>query len=459
MGGCRRLGVHSKKGLKVFGSLENLNEGTLLFHVLDPANPPLLFLEEARALPPHFLSQFSFFSFSNNLFNSIPLSFSEAAEVAKLGVDVLQPLVSYLQQKETEQQQQQQQQQRRSTLSTSIADTSSITASSSSSSSSSSSFNNKFYDEYSCLCVLPLNPHSAQRPAADWNALVGGCGGFAAAGAAAGAAAAGAALEVFVEGSKVAAAALQQQIHNHMLSFLGPHWVSLCKLPAAHVWPGGALDGDRDIIDLEGITHLITAYWNEVFEQTVVDPQLVHHLQTYVIRWATQDLSFFDAAYVLSFLKVAAALLRAFGADEGVSRLEAAAAAAAAAAALTTAMAAVGATARVPIAGATARVPIAAAVAIAATAAAVAITAAAAAVAIAAAAAAAAVAAAAAAVAIAAEAAVVAIAAAAAPTAVAAAAATAVGAAAEAAAAAAAAAGDKAAVAAAAAAAAATGDS
>ena len=42
MGGCRSLGVHSKKTFKVYIHLENLNEGSLIFHVLDPANPPLI---------------------------------------------------------------------------------------------------------------------------------------------------------------------------------------------------------------------------------------------------------------------------------------------------------------------------------------------------------------------------------------------------------------------------------
>ncbi|CDJ59995.1 hypothetical protein, conserved [Eimeria maxima] len=53
-----------------------------------------------------------------------------------------------------------------------------------------------------------------------------------------------------------------------------------------------------------------TAYWNEVFEPIVQDPQLLQRLQTTVICWASQDLSRFDGQHISSFLADSSSLLK-----------------------------------------------------------------------------------------------------------------------------------------------------
>ncbi|XP_026190816.1 uncharacterized protein LOC34622213 [Cyclospora cayetanensis] len=443
MGGCRSLGVHSSRSLRVFRHSENLNEGTLVFHVIDPTNPPLIQLEEARALPPQ--------SWGPSLTphrGSVEgcLSISEAAEAARFGADVLPVLLPYLEQLEQKGQRPLSHQQimrgsarlnRRRTSTVGKGGEACVNgdrgASKNDIEPQPQLFKRKqvvitspraffctssvllqvagsiqvfgaFYagalqgfKSYRSLClpnswlllgwrigceryfkvwgpdekialkgwqvagleareageaVMKAQDLSAGLRAqglkfamfvcvyyccqTDWLVassssttvmhpplITDPSGGSAAL------------LEGLVEGFRICASALQPEVDKCMRKLFGPDWLQKSKLPSQHVWPGGAIDSEAELIDLEGLLHLMTAYWNEVFEQRVGDPQLLHQLQTTVIWWATQELSRFDRPGVHSFLRVAATLLRSFrfpppnvsfsqkfGADSPASRLD-----------------------------------------------------------------------------------------------------------------------------------------
>lgn len=66
-------------------------------------------------------------------------------------------------------------------------------------------------------------------------------------------------LEVLVEGFRICASGLQPEVDKCMRKVLGPDWLEKCKLPKQHIWPGGAVDGEGELIDLEGLLHLVVS--------------------------------------------------------------------------------------------------------------------------------------------------------------------------------------------------------
>ncbi|KAL8271100.1 hypothetical protein Esti_004954 [Eimeria stiedai] len=390
MGGCRSLGVHSTRVLRVFRHSENLNEGTIVFHVIDPANPPLIQIKDARALSPQ---AWGASSSSRPEASSSCLSVGEATKTARFGADVLPVLLTFLEQQEEKKLSQQQ-----SLRGTAGGGGPAAAAAAQRRKNSGGrrgppqqrqqlfAFKRKQiiitspraffcvlqgFKSYRSLCapnsllllswrlgcerffrvwgpdekialtswhvaglqepesgeavmraqvlnlrrvppeilkmqltVSPLhtdasNP-SSFLPASDDSLL-----------------------EVLLEGLRIFTAGLQPEVDKCMQRVLGLDWLEKYNLPKQHLWPGGPLNGEGELIDLEGLLHLVTAFWNEVFEQKVKDPQILQNLQTVAIWWATQELSRFDAARVFSFLRVSAIFLRRFDAEAPAKRLEA----------------------------------------------------------------------------------------------------------------------------------------
>ena len=64
-------------------------------------------------------------------------------------------------------------------------------------------------------------------------------------------------LLVFIEACRLCCCALQQHIEGCMQSLLGSDFLSISKLPEANIWPQGRVDGEKEVIDLEGILHLV----------------------------------------------------------------------------------------------------------------------------------------------------------------------------------------------------------
>ncbi|OEH79073.1 hypothetical protein cyc_05936 [Cyclospora cayetanensis] len=321
MGGCRSLGVHSSRSLRVFRHSENLNEGTLVFH-----------LEEARALPPQ--------SWGPSLTphrGSVEgcLSISEAAEAARFGADVLPVLLPYLEQLEQKGQRPLSHQQiMRGSARLNRRRTSTVGKGGEACVNGDRALQG--FKSYRSLClpnswlllgwrigceryfkvwgpdekialkgwqVAGLEAREAGEAVmkaqvlnlrrappelkTDWLVassssttvmhpplITDPSGGSAAL------------LEGLVEGFRICASALQPEVDKCMRKLFGPDWLQKSKLPSQHVWPGGAIDSEAELIDLEGLLHLMTAYWNEVFEQRVGDPQLLHQLQARIIlQW------------------------------------------------------------------------------------------------------------------------------------------------------------------------------
>lgn len=64
---------------------------------------------------------------------------------------------------------------------------------------------------------------------------------------------------MLVEGFRICSSGLQPEVDKCMRKVLGPDWLEKCKLPKQHIWPGGAIDGEGELIDLEGLLHLVVS--------------------------------------------------------------------------------------------------------------------------------------------------------------------------------------------------------
>ncbi|KAL8424954.1 hypothetical protein Efla_007256 [Eimeria flavescens] len=331
MGGCRSLGVHSTGSLRVFRHSENLNEGTLVFHVLDPANPPLIQIEDARALSPQAWGPAS----NRPDFRGGCVSASEAARAARFGADVLPVLLTYLEQLDAkagaqqrtlralgsggppggppgaplsthgQQQQQQQQQQQRMRVfrRKQIVITSpraffcvlqgfksyrSLCAPNSFLLLSWRIGCERYFrvwgpDEKIALAawhvtglteseaadaamkaqtlnLRRLPPELLKMQSASSSALgPSACFSGDPFGLSAGRAAEQGALDVLLQGFHVLCGALQPAVDKCMQRVMGAKWLDQVKLPRQHIWPGGSVDGEGELIDLEGLLHIVVS--------------------------------------------------------------------------------------------------------------------------------------------------------------------------------------------------------
>ncbi|EPR63077.1 hypothetical protein TGPRC2_255880 [Toxoplasma gondii TgCatPRC2] len=460
MGGCRSLGVHTGKAFRVFKHTENLNEGTIVFHVIDPSHPPCVQIVQARSLHPQRLASFQSSSFRTSESRSgssaqlLPSSASARREFLRDSTDLTTSLVAYL---------------RRSALESSgiisgnfPSTVSSHFGRSPSSSVSTSAPSVVGSDEplgsrvgagpsgssvsgaaagsgthalgtspqplaggrlgrdsgldgdegtkwggsveislvspraFFCALQSTKTLRGASQPNSllyiQWRigselfervfgpdervflhgGLVGGLernqtdlilraepvnlrrlppglkvadlyagdsGGLSSllarsvgAGGAPGAVGPGAPgvppvtneaelLEVLVRGFRICASGLLREVSERMEAAFGVDWLAKCDLPRQHIWRDlGSGEGEQ--IDLEGLLHIMTAFWDEVFEERLQDPQPLHAMQAVVIYWATQELAVLDGPNVFSFFETAIKVLRKLGQPVHANKLQ-----------------------------------------------------------------------------------------------------------------------------------------
>eukprot|EP00921_Rhytidocystis_pertsovi_P002765 GHVQ01004698.1.p1 GENE.GHVQ01004698.1~~GHVQ01004698.1.p1 ORF type:complete len:720 (+),score=114.15 GHVQ01004698.1:340-2499(+) len=125
-------------------------------------------------------------------------------------------------------------------------------------------------------------------------------------------------MDLVMEAFKWLCTGVQPVVTKIMTHKFGRDWLQQSTLPPGHTWR------DRlDLhIDLEGLLHVMTVYWNESFEATIGDSQLLHALQEVAIYWANQELSKFDELFVYKFLQHAYDLLMHLNATEAAAGIE-----------------------------------------------------------------------------------------------------------------------------------------
>eukprot|EP00923_Selenidium_pygospionis_P033931 GHVN01059387.1.p1 GENE.GHVN01059387.1~~GHVN01059387.1.p1 ORF type:complete len:572 (+),score=44.55 GHVN01059387.1:338-2053(+) len=119
-------------------------------------------------------------------------------------------------------------------------------------------------------------------------------------------------LDIVLSGMREVVRGLRPIVTEEMRKKYGKDWLKECSLPPGHIWK--ETTSHVNTLDIEGVLHLMTAFWNDVFEVKVGDANWLHQLQAVAIYWANQELSHFDATHALNFLETARNLLAELGA-------------------------------------------------------------------------------------------------------------------------------------------------
>lgn len=90
----------------------------------------------------------------------------------------------------------------------------------------------------------------------------------------------------------------------------GSKWAIDSKIPKCNIWE--KTKGVSEI-DIEGIIHLITTFWIDVFEKKIKDLQVIENLQKASIFWSNQEIVQFDQEFVEKLIESASLLLKIFG--------------------------------------------------------------------------------------------------------------------------------------------------
>ncbi|CAA9988902.1 conserved Plasmodium protein, unknown function [Plasmodium knowlesi strain H] len=90
----------------------------------------------------------------------------------------------------------------------------------------------------------------------------------------------------------------------------GNKWLVDSKIPKSNIWEKSK--GNNEL-DIEGIIHIITTYWIEVFEKQIKNMEILDNLQKASIFWANQEIDQFDQGFVKKLIESSSLLLKVFG--------------------------------------------------------------------------------------------------------------------------------------------------
>ncbi|ANQ09195.1 Uncharacterized protein PCOAH_00032530 [Plasmodium coatneyi] len=90
----------------------------------------------------------------------------------------------------------------------------------------------------------------------------------------------------------------------------GNKWLVDSKIPKSNIWEKSK--GNNEL-DIEGIIHIITTYWIDVFEKKIKNMEILDNLQKASIFWANQEIDQFDQEFVKKLIESSSLLLKVFG--------------------------------------------------------------------------------------------------------------------------------------------------
>lgn len=90
----------------------------------------------------------------------------------------------------------------------------------------------------------------------------------------------------------------------------GSKWIKDSKIPKCNIWE--KTKGVNEL-DIEGIMHIITTFWIDVFEKKIKNLQVIENLQRASIFWTNQEIDQFDQAFVEKLIESSSLLLKIFG--------------------------------------------------------------------------------------------------------------------------------------------------
>ncbi|GAW81617.1 hypothetical protein, conserved [Plasmodium gonderi] len=90
----------------------------------------------------------------------------------------------------------------------------------------------------------------------------------------------------------------------------GNKWLVDSKIPKSNIWEKTK---GKNELDIEGIIHIITTYWMDVFEKRIKNIEILDNLQKASIFWANQEIDQFDQEFVKKLIESSSLLLKNFG--------------------------------------------------------------------------------------------------------------------------------------------------
>ncbi|VUZ96823.1 conserved protein, unknown function [Plasmodium vivax] len=96
----------------------------------------------------------------------------------------------------------------------------------------------------------------------------------------------------------------------------GNKWLVDSKIPKSNIWEKSK---GKNELDIEGIIHIITTYWLDVFEKKIKNMEILDNLQKASIFWANQEIDQFDQEFVKKLIESSSLLLKLFG-DYGAAK-------------------------------------------------------------------------------------------------------------------------------------------
>ncbi|KJP87934.1 hypothetical protein AK88_02368 [Plasmodium fragile] len=103
---------------------------------------------------------------------------------------------------------------------------------------------------------------------------------------------------------------LSPMIERILEAQYGNKWLVDSKIPKSNIWD--KTKGNNEL-DIEGIVHIITTYWIDVFEKKIKNMEILDNLQKASIFWANQEIDQFDQEFVKKLIESSSLLLKVFG--------------------------------------------------------------------------------------------------------------------------------------------------
>ncbi|SOS80743.1 conserved Plasmodium protein, unknown function [Plasmodium sp. gorilla clade G1] len=90
----------------------------------------------------------------------------------------------------------------------------------------------------------------------------------------------------------------------------GTRWIMDSKIPKSNIWEKSK---GKNELDIEGIIHIITTFWIDIFEKRIKNLEIIQNLQKASIFWSNQEIDQFDQDFVKKLIESSSLLLKLFG--------------------------------------------------------------------------------------------------------------------------------------------------
>ncbi|CAD2096101.1 conserved Plasmodium protein, unknown function [Plasmodium vinckei lentum] len=117
-------------------------------------------------------------------------------------------------------------------------------------------------------------------------------------------------LDIILNIFHILSAHLSPIIEQIMEMEYGDRWLIDSKIPKSNIWEKSK---GKNELDIEGIIHILTTFWMDIFENRIKNIMILENLQKASIFWANQEIDQFDQEFVKKLIESSSLLLKIFG--------------------------------------------------------------------------------------------------------------------------------------------------